>query len=78
MKKQTLETIKKFAMGFFLSDWKKDYDSVLEDLENGNTDDILIWEAMENTYTPEEIANEIDSMRIQIEQIVKAEVSTRK
>ncbi len=73
MKKETLDRIKQFAMGIFLSSWKnKEYDDVLDTLENGETDDILIWEPLENE-SPEEIAFQIQMVKDGIEKIIERE-----
>lgn len=74
MKKQTLETIKQFAMGLFLSDWgNKRYEDVIESLnENRDDDDILIWQPLEYERR-ENIAEHIEMVREGIEEIIKRE-----
>lgn len=74
MKKQTLETIKQFAMGLFLSDWgNKRYEDVIESLnENRDDEDILIWQPLEYERR-ENIAEHIEMVREGIEEIIKRE-----
>lgn len=54
----------KHALDHFLSDYphEKEYDDIIDQISEGNMDDILIWEPFEN-HDPGNIAGWIDSLK---------------